>query len=76
METTPQQGRRKSGVGVFTALAGMLVTFLAGIYVGLHPGWIPVKTSWYPDVGEPVAIPPASSAPTTQSDTRPAEAGN
>jgi hypothetical protein len=71
MENAPQ-GKQKSGVSVFAALAGMLVTFLAGVFVGLHPTWIPIKTSSYPDVSQPVALPSSPTSPTTQ----PAESGS
>jgi hypothetical protein len=45
MESTPQQSKQRHGVSIFFALAGMLVTFLAGIFVGLHPAWIPIKVT-------------------------------
>jgi hypothetical protein len=69
------QGKQGSGISVFAALAGMLVTFLAGVFVGLHPTWIPIKTSSYPDVSQPVVLPPPSASPTTQPKTQPAESG-
>jgi len=70
METGPQQ--KKRGVGILTALAGMLITFLAGVYVGLHPAWIPIRTGATPqDFSSPMILPAGA---TTEPATQPAEA--
>ena len=42
MESTYKRPATK-GVSVLGALAGMLITFIGGVYVGLHPSWIPIK---------------------------------
>jgi hypothetical protein len=70
METTPQQNKQSHGVGILTALVGMLVAFLAGIFVGLHPSWIPIKTSQSGDINQmpTQASPRDMSAPTTMPD--------
>jgi hypothetical protein len=76
METAPQQKQQGYKVGIFGALAGMVVTFLLGVYVGLHPMWIPMKTSSVGDNGAPVK-PPAPiiererAHPTTMPQTQP-----
>lgn len=64
METTPTI-RRSGSVSWIGAIAGMLVTFLIGIYVGLHPAWIPLKGNT-PSVNNP--IPAGTPAPTTMPD--------
>jgi hypothetical protein len=80
METAPQNGKKGERIGLFTALAGMLVTFLVGVFVGLHPRWIPIETSSVPDYGSP-AKPPvvtteaAQASPATAPDTQPASRG-
>jgi hypothetical protein len=70
METASE--KRRPGVSVFFALAGMVVTFLLGVFVGLHPAWIPIHTSSFPDVSQPVVL-PSASAPSSQPQTQPTE---
>ena len=70
MESTYKPPVRK-GVSVIGALAGMLITFIGGIYVGLHPAWIPIKGVG-PSAGDtgPAKTSPATAP--TQTDVRPA----
>lgn len=72
--TQEQPGYR---IGILGAIAGMVVTFLLGVYVGLHPAWIPIKTSSMPDNGQPVKLPEPKSSnehsrPATMPQTQPA----
>jgi hypothetical protein len=81
MATEAQQKQPKSGVGIFAALAGMLVTFLLGFFVGLHPSWIPFKTSSADDNSAPVNLPATGpekqrARPSTTAHTQPAKIGN
>ena len=43
MESTSQQTRNTKGVSLIGAIMGMAITFLGGIFVGLHPSWLPLK---------------------------------
>ncbi len=71
MENVPQQQKQKQSKGVspFAALAGMLVTFVAGIFLGLHPAWIPIGSG---NSGElnPASVKPI--IPATEPATAPA----
>jgi hypothetical protein len=70
MENEPQQ-RRGNSVTIIGALAGMAVTFVFGVYVGLHPTWIPIKTSSQGDYSAPVTLPDLPhTQPTTAPTTR------
>jgi hypothetical protein len=81
METAPQNGKKEGArIRLFAALAGMVVTFLLGIFVGLHPRWIPIETSSAPDYGSPAKMPVVTTegtqaGPTTVPDTQPASRG-
>ena len=41
METTPRPAKRNRIYGILGTLAWMLVAFIAGISVGMHPQWVP-----------------------------------
>ena len=68
METQqPKPGGFK--INGVAAILGMVVTFLVGAYVGLHPLWIPFDVSGLQDkgpaVGPPAMATPAMTAPAT-----------
>jgi hypothetical protein len=41
METTLQPAKRSRIYGIIVILAWMLLAFIAGVSVGMHPDWIP-----------------------------------
>ena len=41
METTPRPVKRNRIYGIVGTLAWMLLAFIAGICVGMHPEWVP-----------------------------------
>jgi hypothetical protein len=41
METIPQPKKQSRLYGILGTLAWMLVAFIAGIFVGIHPEWVP-----------------------------------
>jgi hypothetical protein len=45
METAPQEKKPGYRISLFSAIGGMVITFMLGMYVGVHPMWIPVKAS-------------------------------
>jgi hypothetical protein len=77
MESTTQPPARSPGVSYIGAFAGMLVTFVAGVYVGLHPSWIPIKGNGANEmgtplkVGSPAVITPDHAMPATMPATMP-----
>jgi hypothetical protein len=64
MENVPQPMKSK-GVSVIVALFGMAITFLGGVYVGIHPNWIPIGSG--NNTSEP--LPPMTPAATSQPST-------
>ncbi len=74
---TPDRPRRQIGIG--GAIAGMVVTFLLGIYVGLHPAWLPIKTTTVEDFSHPLkrssTEPTMRDQPTTTPTTQPTRPG-
>ena len=75
MEDTPLKKPNRI-YGILGTLAWMLLAFVAGVYVGTRPEWIPnMNWAWHPDNDRP----PAGSlhVPVTQPDedstTRPAQ---
>jgi len=65
METASQPKKHSRIYGYLAALAGMLVSFIAGILVGLHPQLLPdLGWAWHPNVDQPAVQTP--SVPTTQ----------
>jgi cell division protein FtsN len=72
--SSPNRPRRQIGIG--GALAGMVITFLLGVYVGVHPAWLPIKTTSVEDFSRPLK-PSTTDAgstdrhPTTTPQTRP-----
>jgi hypothetical protein len=63
METVPI--RQRKGVSIATAIAGMLITFIGGVVVGLHPAWIPIKGYGNPELPDmPVRFPDSPAATT------------
>jgi hypothetical protein len=76
MELSPQQKKQGIRVSIFSALSGMVVTFLLGLYVGLHPTWIPINSSSTGEDGGPVRLPTPRTErerphPTTTTQTQP-----
>jgi hypothetical protein len=66
METATRPDGSKHRVSIAGALAGMVVTFLLGVYVGVHPTWLPIKSSSVSDFSTPLKTPPATQPATTQ----------
>ncbi|MGA2439489.1 MAG: hypothetical protein ABSH08_00895 [Tepidisphaeraceae bacterium] len=59
METTPLLKRPSRIYGILGTLAWMLLAFIAGIYVGIHPEWIPnMPWAWHPNIDQPPATTP------------------
>jgi hypothetical protein len=50
MESQQQQSSSRKGFGGVTVLALIILAFGGGVYVGLHPQWVPLKTSNNPDL--------------------------
>ncbi|MDB5323029.1 MAG: hypothetical protein JWN40_4660 [Phycisphaerales bacterium] len=75
METAPQKPGYR--ISLFAAIGGMLITFLLGMYVGVHPMWIPVKASSTVDDVAPARRPmPATEPDRTAPLTQPATTGS
>lgn len=56
METTPRPEKQSRIYGILGTLAWMLLGFIAGIYVGIHPQWFPnMPWAWHPNVDQPPA---------------------
>jgi hypothetical protein len=73
METAPHQNKSQHGVSVFAFVFGMLVTFMVGLYVGLHPAWIPIKLGNFADAVTDQPSPAKSfSRPTSEPSETPA----
>jgi hypothetical protein len=54
-------------MGLLGTILGILIGFLGGVYVGLHPQWIPIKGIGTTDESsQPVVMPAPASQPTTQ----------
>src|SRR5438045_2487344 len=71
MNTEPKRDKPANRISLFAAASGMLVTFLLGIYVGVHPNWLP-RFGASPDYSKPVDIPAGSSgAPRERPTTAP-----
>jgi hypothetical protein len=72
METTPEPKGRNRIYGIIGTLAWMLVAFIAGIFVGIHPEWVPnMPWAYHPNLDQP----PTLHVPTTEpsSSTEPSE---
>jgi hypothetical protein len=72
METTPGPGKQSRIYGILATLALMLLAFVAGVYVGIHPEWVPnMPWAWHPTVEQvPVTTPHApTSQPTEDNST-------
>jgi hypothetical protein len=62
MENTPQPKKPNRIYGILGTLAWMLLAFIAGIYVGIHPEWVPnMPWAYHPGVDQ--AIPTTMHAP-------------
>jgi hypothetical protein len=76
MESSPTPHAPRGGVSLVGALGGMLITFLIGVYVGIHPNWIPIKTT--PESNDstaaPLPMPDVSAPPATMPSTMPSYA--
>jgi hypothetical protein len=61
MESAGNNPSNARGVSIIGACAGMLVTFIAGIVVGLHPTWVPFYSSADSNInGKPIPLPSMS----------------
>lgn len=67
METNTLPPDRGNRVGLFVFISGMLVTFILGVFVGLHPTWLPFKTTSEVDFSSPSKTLPHTT--TTRSTT-------
>jgi len=65
MDANSLPDKRPKRIGVVPALIGMVITFLAGVYVGLHPNWVPIKGTTMEDFSKPIG---RSAPPGTQTD--------
>jgi hypothetical protein len=66
MDTSSLPDKRAKRIGVLPALIGMVITFLVGVYVGLHPNWVPIKGTTMEDFSKPIgrsAPPPPGTQP-------------
>ena len=45
MENTPQEKKKSCGSYFIGTIIAVIVAFLAGVFVGLHPDWIPINTT-------------------------------
>ena len=64
METAQPKKQSGLSISIWGALAGMVVTFLLGIYVGFHPNWIPVRGAGEDNFAAPAKIAmPATTEP-------------
>jgi len=72
METTPQQNRQGRRSNIFSTLAWMVVAFLAGIYVGLHPTLIPIDLNSKEEINPPTSSEPISDQSREVPQTQPA----
>jgi hypothetical protein len=58
METTPRPKKPSRIYGILATLALMLLAFVAGIFVGIHPEWVPdMPWAYHPTVDE---VPPTT----------------
>jgi hypothetical protein len=68
METTQQPAKRNRIYGILVTLAWMLLAFIGGISVGMHPEWIPnMPWAYTPNNDQPpeTMLHVPSSQPTT-----------
>jgi hypothetical protein len=65
MEIAPTSSKPGLKISIWSAFGGMLVMFLIGIYVGIHPNWIPIRSSPFEDFTTPakIAFPPPATEP-------------
>jgi hypothetical protein len=56
METAPSPKKSSRIYGILATLLWMLVSFIAGMYVGIHPKWVPnMPWVWQPSTDQPPA---------------------
>ena len=68
METTPQPKKQGRIYAIIGTLAWMVLAFIAGIYVGIHPEWVPnMPWAYHPSVDQMTGTMP--HFPTTQATT-------
>jgi hypothetical protein len=65
METAPQPRKQSRVYGIIGTLAFMVLAFIAGIYVGMHPNWIPnMPWAWQASMDQQPGTTP--QVPTTE----------
>jgi hypothetical protein len=65
MEIAPQPRKQSRVYGIIGTLALMVLAFIAGIYVGMHPDWIPnMPWAWQPGMDQQHVTAP--EVPTTE----------
>jgi hypothetical protein len=72
METTLRPEKKSRIYTIVGTLAWMLLAFVAGIYVGVHPDWVPnMPWAWHPNTEEVPegAMNTPASQPTTDAST-------
>lgn len=71
METEPKPQKSNRIYGVISTLLWMLVAFIAGIFVGVHPEWVPnMSWAYHPALDQnPGMMHIPTSQPTTDSST-------
>ncbi|MGD0139819.1 MAG: hypothetical protein ABSD28_13150 [Tepidisphaeraceae bacterium] len=83
MENTPQPAKASRIYGILGTLAWMVAAFMAGVWVGIHPEWIPnMPWAWHPNIDQPPAttlhVPatePTENNSTENPQTQPSPAG-
>ncbi len=72
METTPRPEKQSRIYGILATLAWMLLAFIAGMNVGIHPNWVPnMPWAWHPNIDQPPAstLPVPATEPTEDNST-------
>ena len=72
METTLPPEKKSRIYTIVGTLAWMLLSFVGGIYVGVHPEWVPnMPWAWHPNEDQPPEPTPhiPSSQPTQDTST-------
>jgi hypothetical protein len=72
METTLPPEKKSRIYTILGTLAWMLLSFVGGIYVGVHPEWVPnMPWAWHPKDDQPAetTLPIPASQPTQDTST-------
>lgn len=78
MDTDTPRRREGRRVSLFAAASGVVVAFFVGMFVGLHPAWLPNLGSAHDDLGPVVGRPtshPAEDRPPADLPTQPSHPG-